>query len=184
MTHSPDQTAALDSLIEQIATGNRKALAQLFESEAGRLVAIARRIVRRTELAEEVVQEVFVGIWQGAARFDRTKGNARGWMTTMVRNRALNVVRDGARMDFHDGETLAAISDREADTNTAFERLPERHALKVCLERLDVQKRHSILLCYVTGLSHGEVAARLDAPLGTIKAWIRRGMSALQECMG
>lgn len=171
------------SLLQRIAASDRSALAQLFDREAGRLVAIARRIVRRQDLAEEVVQDTFVAVWQRAAQFDDSRGSAIGWLTTIVRNRALNLLRDGGRMDYHDGDTLAAIGDRAHDASNAFDTLAERDALKACLKQLDEPKRQAILLSYVTGLNHGEVAATLNAPLGTVKAWIRRGTIALQECL-
>ncbi|MDB5473854.1 MAG: polymerase sigma-70 factor [Devosia sp.] len=171
------------SLLERIAKGDRSALALLFDHEAGRLVAIARRIVRRQDLAEEVVQDAFVAVWQRAAQFDAARGNAMAWLITIVRHRALNLLRDGGRMDYHDGETLAALGDRSLDALNAFDALAEGDALKTCLGQLDEFKRRAILLCYVTGLSHGEVAATLDAPLGTVKAWIRRGTLSLQECL-
>jgi len=180
MLHQSSDTA---SLLQAIAGGDKAALARLFDAEAGRLVAIARRIVRRQDLAEEVVQDAFVAVWQRAGQFDSSRGGALGWLTTIVRNRALNLLRDGSRMDYHDGDTLAALSDRQADANWAFDALSEGDALKTCLGQLDEAKRRAILLCYVTGLNHGEVAATLGAPLGTVKAWIRRGTIALQECL-
>lgn len=175
---------AVDSLILAIADGDKTALEELFRLEAGRLIAVARRIVRRPDLAEEVVQDAFVAIWQKARQYDPKYGQARGWITRIVRNRALNLLRDSGRVDHVDGETLDAMGDRVGDANNAYELMPERHALKGCLAQLDATKRKAVLLCYVTGLTHGEVAAKLDAPLGTVKAWIRRGMNALQECLG
>jgi RNA polymerase sigma-70 factor, ECF subfamily len=179
----PPESPDIAALLTRIATGDRAALAGLFDLEAGRLVAIARRIVRRQDLAEEVVQDAFVAVWQRASQFQPERGSASGWLTTIVRNRALNLLRDGSRIDYHDGETLAAIGDRAADALNAFDALSERDALKTCLAQLDEFKRRAILLCYVTGLNHGEVAATLNAPLGTVKAWIRRGTIALQECL-
>lgn len=176
-------TTETSALLQRIAAGDRPALALLFDREAGRLVAVARRIVRRQDLAEEVVQDAFVAIWQRAGQYDPARGSASGWLTTIVRNRALNLLRDGSRVDYHDGDTLAAMGDRAADAEAAFDTLAERDALKACLKQLDTAKRRAILLCYVTGLSHGEVAATLNAPLGTVKAWIRRGTIALQECL-
>ncbi len=170
-------------LLARVAKGDQTALAELFQLEGGRLLAIARRIVRRSDLAEEVVQESFVAIWQRASQFDSARGSAMAWIITIVRNRALNVLRDGGRMEYHDGETLAALGDRMGDSLTAFDVLAERDALKICLGQLDEHKRRAILLCYVTGMSHGEVAATLEAPLGSVKAWIRRGTIALQECL-
>ncbi|MET3924454.1 RNA polymerase sigma-70 factor (ECF subfamily) [Devosia sp. 2618] len=139
--------------------------------------------MRRQDLAEEVVQDAFVSVWQRADQYQTGRGSAVGWLITIVRNRALNLLRDGSRMDYHDGETLAAIGDRATDASNAFDALAERDALKSCLGQLDEIKRRAILLCYVTGLNHGEVAATLNAPLGTVKAWIRRGTIALQECL-
>ncbi|WEK05434.1 MAG: sigma-70 family RNA polymerase sigma factor [Candidatus Devosia phytovorans] len=172
-----------ETLLPRIAKGDRTALAGLFQHESGRLVAIAQRILRRRELAEEAVQEVFVAVWKRAGQFDATRGSARGWLTTMTRNRALNMLRDGSRMDYHASETLTEMGDRAMDAQQAFDALAERDALRICLEQLDEPRRRAVLLCYVTGLSHGEAAATMQAPLGTIKAWIRRSVVSLQECL-
>lgn len=176
-----DQSCA--TLIERVAAGERDALAALFRQEAGRLIAIARRIVRRADLAEEVVQDAFVAIWEKAGLFDRSRGSARGWLTTMVRNRALNLIRDSARMEFHEPEALEQMGDPAADADRAYEALADDDALKQCLRQLAAERRRSIVLAYVAGFTHGEIAARLKAPVGTVKAWIRRGVVALRECM-
>lgn len=178
-----DVTSTADALLGRIARGDRAALGELFALEGGRQVAIALRIVRRQDLAEEVVQDAFVAVWQRAAQFDAARGPARAWLTVIVRNRALNLLRDGSRLEFHDSDVLEDMGDRSVDAHGAFDLLAERDALRNCLGRLDGKKRSAILLCYVTGLNHGEVAATLNAPLGTVKAWIRRGMASLQECL-
>jgi RNA polymerase sigma-70 factor (ECF subfamily) len=173
----------ITDLVNRIARNERSALADLFDSESGRMVAIAQRIVRRRDLAEEVVQDVFVAVWRKASQFDPARGTARGWLTTITRNKALNLIRDDARVDYHDASDLADLGDRQADALAAFDALAERDALRICLERLEEPKRRAILLCYVTGLNHGEAAATMRAPLGTVKAWIRRGVVSLQECL-
>lgn len=172
-----------NGLLARVAGGDKAALAALFSAEGGRLVAVAQRIVRRRDLAEEVVQDAFVAAWQRARQFDAARGTARAWLTAIVRNRALNLLRDGARLEYHDGEALADLGDRTVDAEGAFDLLAERDALRRCLDGLGASKRRAILLCYVTGLNHGEVAASLNAPLGTVKAWIRRGLVSLQECL-
>lgn len=172
-----------EAMILEIAQGERSALALLFETEAGRLLAIAQRILRRRDLAEEAVQETFLTVWRRASGFDPARGTARGWLTVMVRNRALNMLRDGARLDYEDTETLAELGDRTADARAAFEALSIKDAIRHCLSALDASKREAILLCYVTGLNHGEAAATMKVPLGTVKSWVRRGVSALQECL-
>ncbi len=170
-------------LLARIAAGERAALAALFEREARRLIGVALRIVRRRELAEEVVQDSFVAVWQRARQFDAARGSLRGWLTTIVRNRALNLLRDGARVDLVGDEKLADLGDRQGDAMRAYALLPERDALRHCLDQLDGHKREAILLAYVVGMSHGEVANELGTPLGTVKAWIRRGTASLQECL-
>lgn len=172
-----------DSLMRRVANGDRSALAAIFDLEAARLIAIAKRIVRRRELAEDVVQEAFVTIWRKAALFDHERGAARAWMTTIVRHRALNLIRDGSRLDFHDADQLATLGDRAADADAAYAGLPETEDLKRCLDQLEPERRRSIVMAYVVGFSHGEIAAHLGAPVGTVKAWIRRGVASLKECL-
>lgn len=178
-----DSADLSQALITRIAKGDRTALAQLFQAESGRLLAIAQRILRRRDRAEDVVQEVFVTVWRKAGSFTPERGSARGWLTVMVRNRALNALRDESRMDYEDDETLADLGDRQGDAMAAYEALSLQDALRHCLGALDAPKREAILLCYVTGLNHGEAAATMKVPLGTVKSWVRRGVSALQECL-
>lgn len=163
--------------------GDRAALKALYEQEAGRMISVAQRIVRRRELAEEVVQDSFVQIWRNAGRFDPQLGSAKGWVYTILRNRALNLIRDGAREDLIDINTLERTRDDDADIEDAFERLSENSALRRCLEALEVEKRRSLLLSYVSGYSHGEIAALLHVPVGTAKSWVRRGLLAIRDCM-
>ena len=176
-------TLSSEDLIIRVAKGDRSALGILFEMESGRLVAIAQRLLRRRDLAEEAVQDVFLRLWRNAETFDADKGTARGWLTVSVRNRALNMLRDGGRIDYEDTEKLAELGDRATDATAAYEALSLKDALRHCLSALDDKKREAVLLCYVTGLNHGEAAATMRVPLGTMKSWVRRGVSALQECL-
>lgn len=183
MTLVENRDDVCDRLLTLVSGGDRKALGELFASEAGRLIAIAQRIVRRADLAEEVVQESFVAAWRNASSFDAARGRARAWLTAIVRNRALNMLRDGSRLELVDDAELREYRERSADAETAFDALGEGDALRHCLGQLEPQRRRCILLAYVVGYSHGEIAADLKAPVGTIKAWIRRGTIALQECL-
>lgn len=178
-----DMDDECDLLLGRVAKGDRDALGVLFSIDAGRLIAVARRIVRRPELAEEVVQESFVAAWRHAPRFDPTRGRARAWMTTIVRNRALNLIRDGGRLELATEDELAAYRTKEDSATAAYDALGDTEDLKRCLGELEPLRRRSVLLSYVEGYSHGEIAADLRVPVGTIKAWIRRSVLALQECL-
>ena len=165
------------------ARGDRAALRGIFDLEAGRLVAVAERIVRRRDLAEEIVQEAFLRIWTHAHQYQPDRGSARGWIYAIVRNRALNMLRDGRR-EFT-VEEIGALQDRDTadDVMAAWHALDQTSRLHACLNSLDGVKRHGILMAYVGGFSHGEIAGRLRIPLGTTKSWIRRGLASLRECM-
>jgi RNA polymerase sigma-70 factor (ECF subfamily) len=171
------------ALLEACASGDRDALRILFEAEGPRLIGVAQRILRRRELAEEAVQDGFARIWRNAASFDRTVGSARGWIYAIVRNRALNLLRDGAREDIVEPEAIDLLREG-AVVDAAWEGLGETEALRRCLDGLEPQRRRAVLLAYVLGLTHGEIAGRMGAPLGTVKAWVRRALIALRECMG
>ena len=172
-----------DRLLLLVAGGDQRALKNLVEREAGRLVAVAQRIVRRRELAEEVVQETFVSVWRNASRFEPARGRARAWLSTIVRNRSLNVLRDSARLELASPEQMTEFQDRGGDADLAFESLVDGNALRKCLAQLEPNRRRSVLLSYVLGYSHGEIASELAVPVGTVKAWIRRSVVSLQECL-
>ncbi len=169
------------------------AFERLYRRAAPVLLGIAVRITRRRELADEVLHDAFTRIWNGAARFD-PHGTAIGWLTTIVRNRAIDVMtsHDMSRVDSFDAaldDNPDASLDRlyawgvadgqdvrlDADRANAF--------LRRCLGELQAPERQSLVLAYEHGLSHGDLAVHLGKPLGTVKTWVRRGMENLKKCV-
>jgi RNA polymerase sigma-70 factor (ECF subfamily) len=179
-----DQRILADAL-DGCARGDRAALRLIFQQEGGRMIAIAQRILRRRDLAEDVVQEAFIQIWTKASQYAPDRGSARGWIYAIARNRALNLLRDGKRLELTDADTLAEIQDAAHLDHAvdAWTDLDEHDRLRECLSRLDETKRRSVLMAYMSGYTHGEIAGRLQVPLGTAKAWVRRGLASLRECM-
>lgn len=179
------ETFDYEAALAACARGDRHALRRLYDQESPRLLSVALRIVRERQAAEDVLHDAFVSIWTRAAGFDPSRGSGRGWMYTVVRHAALDAVRDGAREINVGEETFDAVGADAFDPGMqdAFELRQDMGRLHDCLNRLDVAKRNSILHAYVDGLSHSEIADRLKSPLGTVKAWIKRGLSALRECM-
>ena len=170
--------------LREIAQGKVEAFRRLYDVEASRMLGISMRILRRRALAEEAVHDAFLNIWNHAARYEPTLGSPRAWIHTIVRNRALNILRGEARTDLTDQiESFDVASDAESPEDVTL-RLSDADALKHCLGGLDEVPRQAVLLAYVQGLSHGEIAARLAIPLGTIKSRIRRSLIALKECLG
>ena len=170
------------------AQGDRQALARIYHREGRYLLGVALRIVRQRQYAEDVLHDAFVSIWQRAMTFDATRGAARGWIYSVVRHAALNWVRSNARDVQVDDEATTALQDdmalaAHAERTDAGEVRVTLGRLDTCLEQLEGGRRECIVLAYVDGCSHGEIAARTGNPLGTVKAWIQRGMRSLRECM-
>jgi RNA polymerase sigma factor (sigma-70 family) len=186
--HAPAQerraeSLDLDAALRRCAAGDRAALRAIHDAEAPRMVGVALRLLRRQALAEEAVHDAFVQIWQRAASFDPARGQARPWLYAVVRNRALNILRGEARTDLVDDFEPMGLASEEDDPESIVARLSDAGALRRCLERLEPARRNAIVLAFVHGLSHGELAGRLGMPLGTLKSWIRRSLLVLRECM-
>lgn len=170
------------------ARGDRHALQRIYEQESRYLLGVAMRIVRNRAAAEDVLHDAFVAIWSKAHSFDAARGAARGWIYSIVRHAALNRVRSSARESTLDEPTAAAYEASAAmaawqEEGDALDRQAQLGRLGQCLEGLEPQRRECLLHAYVDGCSHSEIAARVQAPLGTVKAWIQRGLRALRECM-
>jgi RNA polymerase sigma-70 factor, ECF subfamily len=180
---APTVTDDISPLITDCARGQRAALKALYEREARTMIGVAARIVRRRELAEEVVHDVFVQVWRHAGSFDPALGSGRAWLFAILRNRSISALRTVSREMPTDDEVLNAAVEQDAPAGDAFDKLAEGSALRRCLEHLEPRRRLGVLLAYVEGLSHGEIAARLGVPLGTAKAWVRRSLLQLRECL-
>lgn len=184
-----DHAAAL----EACARGERFALQALYEREARWLLAVAQRIVRDPQLAEEVLQEAFLQIWQRAGSYRRELGSGRGWVYTVVRHRALDEARRN-RPEVALGDDFDAVAEAAqaqnasggaegdawlSDSDTPY----DEEALAHCLAQLDDPKRQCVIDAYVEGYTHDQIARKLSKPIGTVKSWIRRGLLALKECL-
>jgi RNA polymerase sigma factor (sigma-70 family) len=173
----------VSAIIQRCAGGDKSALKRLFDTEAPRMIGVAERILRRRALAEEATQDAFVILWKRAGSFDATLGSGRTWLYTILRNRSLNILRDESRTDLRGEDNHSEQASEEDDPETVVVKLGEASRLRACLDKLEPERRQAILLAYVRGLSHGELAGRLGIPLGTIKSWIRRSMVTLKECL-
>jgi RNA polymerase sigma factor (sigma-70 family) len=180
-----DTTGALDleDALRRCAGGDRKALRLIYDAEAARMLGVAVRILRRPSLAEEAVHDAFVLVWQQASSFDPARGRARPWLYAVLRHRALNILRGEVRTELVDDFEPMNLTSEEEDPEQVIERLSDASALRRCLEGLEPVRRRAVVLAYMHGLSHGELAARLGVPLGTMKSWLRRSLIALRECM-
>ncbi len=123
-------------------------------------------------------------IWRHAHRYNRERGEALPWIYTILRNRALSILRDERRLETSAEPIAETTASDEDDPETILSKLSDAKALRHCLEKLEAPRRQAVLLAFVNGLTHAELAARLNLPLGTIKSWIRRSLVTLKECLG
>ena len=160
----------------------------LYARESARLLGVAKRIVRSDALAEDIVHDAFIKIWTRAGTFDPARGTARGWIFSVTRHLALNFMRDNAHIvQVSEQSENAVLAEAALDVATeadTFEYRARSGRVYGCLEQLEPARRNCILHAYVDGYSHSEISQKVGAPLGTVKAWIKRSLVALRECMG
>ena len=184
---SPAVDFDYEAALAACARGEQAALRRIYDRDGRKLLGVALRIVRHRQIAEEVLHDAFLNIWTRAASFDPGRGAGRGWIYSVVRNQALSLARSGEREVAVDEDALDGLGDTAAHGLEMVDAIALRQdigRLHDCLVGLDAAKRNSILYAYIDGCSHSEIAERLKSPLGTEKAWIKRGLSALRECMG
>ncbi len=180
-----ESAQALGALLAACGQGDRRAFAQLYQSAAPTLFGLALRMLRQRDRAEDVLQEAFIRIWQHAADYRPQTAAPMTWMSSIVRYRALDVLRRQARTLDQSVETEAMESaSDDAGPMEAAEQQDAAALLQACLDALSASHRQCVVLAYQYGYSHDELSRRLDAPLGSVKSWIRRGLSALRKCLG
>jgi len=182
---SAPTNAELSNMLSRCALADQRAFAALYEATSAKLFAVAVRITRRRDWAEEVLQESFVKIWHHAGNYDGEKSAPMTWMTAIVRNRALDWLRRPTEVQ--SSEEMEAYLTNVADEAPGPEQLAALSAqasqLHKCMEQLSDDQKQSIKLAFFHGLSHGELSEKLDKPLGTVKTWVRRGLDRLKQCL-
>lgn len=173
-----------------MAAGQRDAAAfrALYDASSSKLFGFALRILHKRELAEEVLQESFVAIWNNAANYQSHLAAPMTWMATIVRNKAFDHLRrsDAAveiDADQFDGEVMNALQDPQATPIEALQMSGDAKALAWCMSALEGAHRQVVALAYFHDLSHSEVAAQMKLPIGTVKTWIRRSLEKLRVCL-
>lgn len=165
----------LSLILQRCAERDATALRTLYDAMAPKLMGIALRLLKNRPHAEETLQDAFLQIWRNADRFDASRGSPQAWMIGILRYRALDRLETERR---HTGS--GELPDVAAEVPVAIE---DSQALAGCVGELPETWRHSIMLSYVEGYSHSEIAALTKTPLGTIKSWIVRSLDALKKCL-
>jgi RNA polymerase sigma-70 factor (ECF subfamily) len=172
----------LAALVYQTALGNQRAFEQLYRRTSSQLFGVALALLRRRELAEEVVQEAYVKAWHAAGSYQPERGSVNAWLGTIARRSAI----DRLRRRGDDEDTGLSVEDFDAPVAGPLEAVladADAARLSGCLGQLDERQSQSLAMAFMHGYTHSELAQRLQAPLGTIKAWLRRGLEKLRTCL-
>ena len=184
--HSPDS-----ALVAQAAAGDERGLGDLYDRYGGMAFSLACAIVGEQADAEEVVADAFAQVWRSASSFDAARGSVAAWLATIVRTRALDLVRsrkrrarvlEEAAVMTDEGETLVLAPSADA-TDRSAEVTEASTIVRKSLAELPPPQRRVIELAYFGGLSQSEIAAQLSEPLGTVKTRMRAGMDKLRQAL-
>jgi RNA polymerase sigma-70 factor (ECF subfamily) len=168
-----------------VATGDSKAFRALYDETSSKLFGCALRILHKRELAEDVLQESFVSVWRSACEYRSSLSAPMTWMTTIVRNKALDVLRSEhcspeIDSDDFDKDILSNLIDWNATPLEALEASRNVRLLESCLVELESAHRQVVYMAFFDDFSHSEIAHELALPLGTVKTWIRRSLEKLE----
>jgi RNA polymerase sigma-70 factor (ECF subfamily) len=173
-------------LIPRIAAGDQRALAALYDGSSRHVHGLALRILRDAGAAEEVTHDVYLQVWRQAAEYRESRGEVFSWLFTLARSRAIDRLRSAAtrrrklETSIEEAHFLASPeSGADVDRNVT----EVQESVRAALVRLSAEQREAIAIAYFEGLSHSEIAQKLDQPLGTVKTRIRLGMMKLREML-
>ena len=184
-TRAEDERRVLAERLAAVAAGDRAALADVYRRSAAKLFGVCLRILAERGEAEDVLQEVYLTVWQKAGAFDPARASAMTWLIAIARNRAIDRLRRGggtARRTVP-AEAAEAVRDPAASALDALEADDERRRLFGCLDELDPPQRDAIRTAFLDGWTYEQLAVAQGVPLGTMKSWVRRGLMKLRACL-
>lgn len=171
--------------LRRMRVGDERALAALYDATISRVYGLALRIVRKPELAEEVCEDVYMQAWRDAGRYDPTRGRALTWMLVICRSRALDFLRRDDEAEATD--EIEEIADRagaeEIDPSDLLTAAQRKTALHAALKTLTPIQRQLVALAFFRGLTHEEIAAHAELPLGTVKTHLRKALASLRAAL-
>ncbi len=174
-----------EALIERLATGtDQEALSQLYDRFQGPMYGLAMRITRDQGLAQDAVQEAFVGIWRNAARYAQGRASARTWILSITHHRAVDLVRRRkATSELPDTDAIVESALIAPDVWPEVSRVLDREVVQRAVDQLPQAQREAIAMAYFEGLTQVEIADRTGVPLGTVKSRVRLGLAQMRRSL-
>jgi RNA polymerase sigma-70 factor (ECF subfamily) len=171
-------------LLASVAKGDEAAFERLYAATRAKLFGVVLRILRRQDLAEEVIQEAYVKIWNSAGQFNPSMASPITWMVSIARNRAIDVVRKRSETSIEEEPAAMEVASDTPDPLARREMTEDLKRILECVGRLDPERQKLVLLAYYNGWSREQLAEKFDTPLNTVKTWLRRSMIDIRECLG
>ena len=184
MTANP-QPISDTALIEKMMAGDEQSLSRIYDRYSPMLFGMMMRILRDTQAAEEVLQDLFMQLWRSGAQFDATRGSLSSWLLVIGRNRAISRLRGRASrevLEEEDGE-YANVFVSAQNLEDEASRAQMRNNITVALATLPHEQRQAVELAYFEGMTQSEIATRTGAPLGTVKTRVRTAMQSLKQIL-
>ncbi|MGL4397781.1 MAG: sigma-70 family RNA polymerase sigma factor [Hyphomicrobium sp.] len=172
------------ALLARVARKDRDAFGELYRATSAKLYGIILRILHRRDLADEVLQEVYVKVWERAGDFNPSKASPITWLASIARNRAIDEVRRKTPSSLEDHPEILDVASDELGALDTVLRGEDGQRLAECLSRLEPDRQHMVTLAYCEGLSREELGIRFGQPANTIKTWLRRSLAQLRTCLG
>ncbi|WP_398467523.1 sigma-70 family RNA polymerase sigma factor [Tardiphaga sp.] len=176
--------AELVWLLAAVAKGDEAAFERLYTATRAKLFGVVLRILRRQDLAEEVIQEVYVKIWNSAGQFNPGVASPITWMASIARNRAIDVVRKKGETSIEEEPSAMEVAADTPDPLARREMTEELRRLLECVGQLEPERQKLVLLAYYNGWSREQLAAKFEKPVNTVKTWLRRSMLDIRACLG
>ena len=176
--------AELVWLIAAVAKGDQDAFKRLYDATRAKLFGVVLRILRRQDLAEEVIQEAYVKIWNSAGQFNPGLASPITWMVSIARNRAIDVIRKKGEVSIEEEPAAMEVASDTLDPLARREMAEDLKRILECVGRLEPERQKLVLLAYYNGWSREQLAVKFDTPVNTVKTWLRRSMIEIRECLG
>ena len=178
-----DGRAILVAALARVAAGERNALQTTYRLTSAKLFGVCLRILNDRAEAEDVLQEVYVTVWQKAGDFDPKRASPMTWLITIARNRAIDRLRSGQSRRMEPIENAADVADAAPLAESILEDAESSAKLRGCLGGLADHEQKALRGAFFDGNTYEELAARMSVPLGTMKSWIRRALMKLKTCL-
>lgn len=174
----------LRELLNAVARKDRTAFRALYHATSAKLFSVVIRLIKRRDLAEDILQDSYLKIWDKAPEYSDKSGSPTSWMIAIARNRAIDVLRKSGEVNFSEtSDGCENYIDASPDPLSMAEHNGAMASVFSCLKELDEKHRECFLLAYYYGFTHEEIAERISAPVGTVKSRIQRSLARIRSCM-